>query len=214
MDWFIVLAPGLLLFAVIGGLVLRSRQRQQELEAGIEAKGWRMVRQSRGFDVEGGDLVPWQMRVRRSSGSSSSSSSSTTLWEIPAPPSDAVVLFGPKLPMALPSLGGSLVQFALRAILGDEAADLADAREVQVGSPAFRESFSVISSDPQLAEQLLTAEVEEALQACPLSKVAVLRWRDRLQVRLTYALWTLDEITQLEALGQVLATVDREVEGA
>ena len=37
--------------------------------------------------------------------------------------------------------------------------------------------------------------------------------RDRLQVRLTYALWTLDEITQLEALGQVLATVDREVEG-
>jgi hypothetical protein len=119
-----------------------------------------------------------------------------------------VVLFGPKLPVEIPGLGGSLVQLALRAILGDEAADLADAREVEVGTARFRSQFSVIASDRTMAERLLTPKVEAALFDSGLERVAVLRWTNRLQVRRMEAAASVEEIARFEALGQVLAAAD------
>ena len=100
MDWLLVLAPGVLIVALIGGLVVRAGVRRAQLVEAIGAAGWRFVKQARGFDVEGGAEVPWQLRVRRGGGSSSST---MTVWEIPAPPTDGVVLFGPKLPVGIPT---------------------------------------------------------------------------------------------------------------
>jgi hypothetical protein len=196
MDVLLVVGPGLLLFGVIGFFVLRAQQQAAKLVEDVQAHGWRYVKQSNGFDVEGGEVVPWQLRVRRSS------------WEIPAPPAEGVVLLGPPMPVGMPSLGGSLVQLALRAILGDEAADLADAVMVDVGEPRFRERFSVIASDRAMAERLLTPEVQGALLGSGLDRLSVLRWKNRLQLRQVHAVRSLDDIQRLEALGQVLAAAD------
>ncbi len=208
MDVLLVVGPGLLLFGVIGFFVLRAQQQAAKLVEDVQAHGWRYVKQSNGFDVEGGEVVPWQLRVRRSRGSGSSGSSSSTIWEIPAPPAEGVVLLGPPMPVGMPSLGGSLVQLALRAILGDEAADLADAVMVDVGEPRFRERFSVIASDRAMAERLLTPEVQGALLGSGLDRLSVLRWKNRLQLRQVHAVRSLDDIQRLEALGQVLAAAD------
>lgn len=194
------------LVSVLAWMVIRHRRDEAARVAFLAHRGWRYERTGQGFVVEGGETVPWTLTVVRSRGSSSSSSTQT-LWETPAEPTTAVVLLGPKLPaMAMNiDMGGMVVQMALRMILGDDAKDLADAREVTLGSAAFRERFSVLASSDELAASLVVPEIETALLESAFTDAAVLRWRDRLQVRITHGAWDPDEIASLVSLGETVA---------
>jgi len=202
----LVVAMGMLVLGLAVWVVVRHRRDEAARSAFMEARGWRYTRSASGFVVDGGEQLPWTLTLVRQR-SSKDSSSVQTIWETPAEPTTAVVLVGPKLPaMALSiDLGGQLVQMALRMILGDDAKDLADAREVSVGSPGFRDRFSVISSSEALAASLVVPEVEAALVQSGFTDAVVLRWRDRLQVRITHGAWQPDEIQALVSLGEQVA---------
>jgi len=94
---------------------------------------------------------------------------------------------------------------ALRAILGDEAADLKDASEVELGGERFRGQFSVIASDRGMAERLLTSETEAAILDSGLEGLTVLRWKNRLQLRRMSGVDSVDEVARMVTLGQVVA---------
>jgi hypothetical protein len=194
-----------LLFA---GLIYRSSQQTKQRIADIEAKGWTHSKRpkGRGFVVEGQtDDVLWTLTLIQSNQSNNSGSSTQTVWSTPAEPSDDVVLAGPKLPQALLALGlgGGVAQMLLKLILGDEAKDLVGAVEVTLDDPAFHQSFSVVSTNQQAAETLLTDEVRSALRSSVSSAGAavVLRWKNRLEVRLKQGTWTVDEMQELVDLG-------------
>ncbi len=196
----------LLLVALGAWIVIRHRRDEAARAAFLAHQGWRYERTGQGFVVEGGETVPWTLTLVRSRGSNNSNATQT-LWETPAEPTTAVVLLGPKLPaMAMNiDMGGMMVQMALRMILGDDAKDLADAREVTLGSAAFRERFSVLASSEDLAASLVVPEIEAALLESAFTDAVVLRWRDRLQVRITHGAWDPDEIASLVSLGETVA---------
>lgn len=208
MEFVAVAVIAALCAAGAGAMVVRSRRAEAARAEAIAARGWRYARTGRGFRIEGGDTVPWTLTLTRSRSSGSGSGGSTqTVWETPAAATSSVVLIGPKLPAAIAGLdlGGALVQLALRAVLGDDGKDLATAREIVLGSEAFRERCSVIASDPALAAEILTPEIEAALLQTAVPSAAVLRWRDRLQIRSAAGLWDAEEIAALVALGTDVA---------
>lgn len=205
MEWVWAVLPGVVLIGVVGALVVRSQRRTQALIEAVEARGWRYVKESRGFSIEGGEVLPWTLTVKRSGSSSNSNSSTWTVWEAPVEPTEAVVLAGPKLPSVLAGidLGGGLVQMMLRAVLGDDAASLANVEMVEHGEGAFAQGFSVVTDDRGLADAVLDARAQQLLLDGP-DKVTLLRWRDRLQVRLPYGVRDPEGIAALVALGEEL----------
>lgn len=207
LSWLWVVLPGLGVFALVGGLIWRSRQQAAARRAALEARGWRYEPRSGGFAVIGGDGVPWTLTVTRSRSSQGGGGSSHTLWEAPAEPIDDIVLAGPKPPPLLAGLdlGGDVVQAFLRALLGAQAAaDLARARPLELGTGAFRERFAVMASSEALAAEVLDEETRRALLRAP-EGVVLLRWRDTLQIRLSRGAYDPDEIAALVALGEEVA---------
>jgi len=151
--------------------------------------------------------VPWSLRVTSSRSQSQSTVWGST-WIAPAEPASDAVLVGPKLdvPAAMQALGGGLVSLLLKMVLGDRAEELAGAREVTtVGSAAFQERFTVLSTSDGAAAALLTDEVQAALMGAPFEQLVVLRWRDELQVRCARGAWAPDEAVALVRLGEQVA---------
>ncbi len=188
-------------FGLLAVLVVRAQRQAAARAEAVRARGWRLETRPRGFVVEGGDLVPWVLTV-----SKPQNGSPTARWEAPAERTDGVVLVGPKLPSAVArlDLGSAMAQLALRALLGDDARHLAGARPVEVGSAAFRERFSVIASTAAHAEALVDEGLEEALSSGP-QGATILRWHERLQVRVPGGAPTFDDIAAIVALGEAAA---------
>lgn len=204
----------LALGAVASWVVAREQRARKARAEGCAARGWRYApgKGSARFTVEGStNGIPWTLCVRRSkSGSSSSSHATTTIWEAPADPTGAVVLLGPKLPQAFAGidLGGAWIQLVLRFLLGDDATDLADLQQVEVGSAELQAEFSVLASTEEDARSVIVPEVDAAVRAAaePLGALpVVLRWRDRVQVRIHAGAWEIERIEALVALGVEVA---------
>lgn len=189
---------GIIALLTVGGMVgfvalLIRHQRKTTAEriAACEARGWQYSERKNGFQIAGeSDGVQWTMTLRVTKGANQSNGRTETIWEASAPTLEDVVLFGPKLPPVLAkiNLGGSLVQFALSYLLGSDAKDLADVQEVQsAGSASFNEQFTVLATSSECAEALIDSDLE-AIVFKALAKLkkplVVLRWRDRIQVRL------------------------------
>ena len=123
---------------------------------------------------------------------------------MPAPEVTEVALIGPKLPplMAQIDLGGALAQRLLYYLLGDDAKDLANVEELHLGSGAFQERFSIVTSSPDLARQLVNDAVEHELldwmTRHPGHPPVVFRWRDRLEIRMAWkGLSVVDDVVEL-----------------
>jgi len=183
--------------------VLATRARV----AAFAERGWTYQEHPRGYEVSGGTVVPWTLEVKGGRSSTTSGTSFGTTWTAPAEPTDDAVLVGPKLdlPAAMAVLGGGMVQFLLRMVLGDRASELVGADEVAVGSDTFRARFTVISTSQEAAEALLTDDVQARLLASNLEQLVVLRWRDELQLRCRQGLWTGEQVDGLVGLGEGVA---------
>lgn len=193
------------LFAVVAAAVMWTtvQRRAQRKEAFI-ARGWSYQEIPRGYEAGGGEVVPWTLRVATGRGQQKVWASQ---WTAPAQPAEHAVLVGPKLdlPDAMLLMGGGLVGMLLRMVLGDRASELHGAAEVRtVGTPAFRARFTVIATDADAAEALLTDAVQEALLGSP-EDVVVLRWNDEVQLRRQKGLWTPDDAVAFVALGEAVA---------
>jgi hypothetical protein len=216
MEDIIAAGFGLAMFAVMFGLfaflILNQRKKTAARIAACEARGWKYTAVKKGFHLEGdSNGVPWTLKLIVSSSNAQSSGSPTTVWETPVAPSEEIVLFGPKLPPILTqlNLGGSVVQMVLKYLLGDDARDIVNVKEVHsAGSSSFNELFTVLATTSERANELIDSEVESTvLKAKERFKTApvVLRWRDKLQVRLMVGTWSPEDIEALVTLGVEVA---------
>lgn len=187
-----------------------AHQRREQL---CERRGWQYQKGSGGtvFSIIGAeDNVPFELKSLRSKGKNSSSSR-RAVWSTPAEPRDGVVLLGPKIPqmMAGLNMGLPIAQMLLRMVLGEEAADLADIREVpDVGETRFRERFTILASSPGLAQEIASSSVCEALlEFSDNSKepAAVMRWKERLDIRIPSGLKEAEALERVINLGVIIA---------
>lgn len=181
----LLLGLSLLSGGVIGWAILKGRQRTAALKAVVAARGWRWTEGPGALRIEGGDEVPWMLEQVRARGQGSGRR--PPRWVAPAAPTDHAVLLGPvaDMPSTAAALQGGLAQMLLRLILGPRADELVGARVLDgVGSEAFRARYTVVGTDPATARDLVTPEVEQALLSAPVDRMAVLRWRDELQLLL------------------------------
>lgn len=192
MDPGVFLAVAVVLAVVgVGYAMFRDRAADRALREAVPARGWRIrdgASPSERWVVEGEhDGVPWSVTGRqRTGGDHGSGTRQETVFVAPAPPLAGVVLVGPKLPSALAGLdlGGGVVQLLLRQVLGAEAADLAPTRPVDLPAP-LADRYSAIGSDDAEADRLLgDAALVAALDGWPGAvRPVVLRWKDRVEVR-------------------------------
>ena len=207
--------PILLLFAIgfvipvgIVAMFVRQKKKTRARIKAIEAKGWRTNRLKNGFRVDGdSDGIPWTLTLKTSNKRNNSGRRAVTIWEAPAEPIDEVVLFGPKLPPIMTQLnfGGSLVQMALKFLLGDDAEDLVNIQEINgVGSDEFQRQFTVLATTQASAEALIVPNLEKQMFLAKAhfgEPLIVLRWRDRIQVRLQKGTWEIDQMEALIGVG-------------
>ncbi|MBT3220658.1 MAG: hypothetical protein HN348_16350 [Proteobacteria bacterium] len=191
-------------------------QAHQRRAEGAERRGWTYQRGTGNvlFRLEGiEESIPWEVEAQRSQRSGQSGTShSSTHFTTPAEQSDGVVLLGPKLPpfLAKMNFGGSLVQMLLQHLLGEEASDLSDLSEVQVGSAPFRENFTVLASSRELAETFVVDEAQQTLldwvrQGRSGEVPVIFRWKNRLQIRVREAFKDPKDLEALVELGVTLA---------
>ena len=190
---------------VIYLLVSRNKAKKEDQFLTNAARlGWRVspVRedQKTGWRIEStaaGKVLPFTWAIESvtvqsapsADESTSPNFSRVTIWSSEAAAlKDGMVLIGPKIPSSLPVLnssliGNTLVQGALRMMLGEDAAQLIGLAEVQAGSSDLRKRWSVWAHDPAQANRLLSAEVEAALDALPAGLMVIIRLnRQRLVV--------------------------------
>lgn len=220
------LLPYIVLFVVFDlvvlGVVLLARNQSKKTQAAYAQaaaqRGWQLETEGeRGlkYRFSGREAgVSWTCtgKVVRTGSSSSTGSSvrRSTVWQTPDVDAGGEgVVIGPR-PPALPAqlnLGGNLIQMGLRAVLGQELAELiAEVQPVDVGGSALRDEFAVLATDQALAERLVVGEFEDALlqlrallgkQPVPV----VLLTREGLAVRLGTTLATIEQVDAMLAVG-------------
>ncbi len=108
----------------------------------------------------------------RDAGPGSSEVSSTTCWQCqPAPLPGGMVAVGLRPQgntTAFASvMSNTLIQAALRLMLGDLADAVSSLKEVPAGSESFRQRFMIWARDEQDANRLISSDTESALMAWP-----------------------------------------------
>jgi hypothetical protein len=201
MEFLGFLVCGVIVLCLIAAVFFIQAKKDAARAEAMRSRGWRYIKGTRGFEIVPKEGVPWSLTLVKNKGKSQSQSA-TTSWQVPAR-SSGVVLVGPKLPSALANMnfGGSMAQFLLRALLGEDAGDLADIKEMQTGSFALQERFTVLAETQADADTFVTPALEEALLST-LDGTIILKWRDRLQVRLNRGVWKPQELVDLVEFGQ------------
>jgi len=207
----VILGTGL-----VGGalfLVLRAQARQRAaVRALCESRGWAYARnpertvlwRATGHTSSG---EAWTLELHRTRGSNSTTS---TRWITHAGAIDGAVLLGPATKgMGAVPLSNPLMQLALRAILGDLAIALKDAREVQVGSADFRASYGVLATSAGLAAEVLSGPAELALVEWAASRPRhlhprVMCWREGLTVHVHHGIRKPEDLADLVDLGELI----------
>ena len=175
------LSSGVIAFAFWYG-----KKREAERKAWAESKGWRYDKRGSTTVISGDyDGVPFEYKVRRQR--SGNSTKTIYSWETAAEPADHVVLVGPPIPSAMLAmgLGGSIVQLVLRMVLGPDAEQLADVRELPFGTTLFDGKLTILGDDEAFAEGFFVEGTVAKLRELSQSKMttAIIRWNARLEVR-------------------------------
>lgn len=163
--------------------VHQNKLKQEELiRNNANLRGWdyEAVREPlrSGYRLHGShNDVEWMLEginhsASREAGPGSSEVSSTTRWHcLPAPLPGGVTAIGPRPAVNTASLAGAMsstiVQAALRLMLGDQASAVAAMKEVTAGSGSFQQRYMVWAQDEQDAVRLVSSDVEAALMAWP-----------------------------------------------
>lgn len=204
-----MVAVTLLAVAIVVIATRRRGRRHQAREAWAKERGYGL---SRGrtpirWVVTGTtDGVSWRVEAlhQRSSQHSSSIQRETRI-QVACPSHGEGVLLGPPLPKVIRSqaLSNPLVQLALSAIVGDEAAGLLARAKRFDGSGEFGEQYDVLYTEQSLRDALLTTENMDALEAAARRKPTpvVTWWQDQLTVRVKALLSEPEQLDALIALG-------------
>lgn len=226
----LILSLGAALLA--GGLLWLDRQRKAQQTARLlttaAERGWECIPlhggQITGYHLRGTTRgFRWELETTLAMAPAASGSGATshqtrhTRWQSPdAVCNEGLVLVGPHSratsanPPALESLGGlagMVVRQALEWMLGQDAAYLADLREVPLGSSSFRERYMIWARDERVARRLLTTDAERVLTGWPAKLPLVVKLGPRgLQIDLRDAqLLAGADLDQLVDLGIRLA---------
>lgn len=206
---FFVLASALST-SVIAFAFWYGKKREAERKAWAESKGWRYDKRGSTTVISGDvDGVPFEYKVRKVR--SGNNTKTVYSWETAAEPADHVVLVGPPIPSAVLSMGAavgsSIVQFVLRVVLGPEATQLEDVRELPFGKTLFDGRLTVLGDDEAFAEGFFVEGTVAKLRDLSGSKTppAIIRWNDRLEVRPMQFSGREEEIEELVTLGVQLA---------
>ncbi len=205
------------------GVVLKSSKDKREREQMAAKRGWRVEPATERhilYRLSGttADGLAWQLEATRRPSSSTTSTGgaarSTRWWTEAVKLTEDMVLVGPRQP-APPGLdlGGMLVQFFLRAILGEDAAGkIAQLKETSTGSETLREHYMVFASDETAAGRFLTGSTEALLIDWALQerkadrRPAVIFWDRGLQVKYQVAIADARTVERIIELGSALAT--------
>lgn len=183
--------------ALIGGVLAAYYIRQARLSAQLEqealARGWRYERINQDrlsghrLGSAPGDITWTLEATAHSSGASTSPGLSnvtrrTRWWSQAATLPGRLVLIGPRasvpaesMPGILSGLGNTVIQMALRVMIGDEADQLVGLEPAQVGTEVFRQRYMVYAHHPDEARALLDAGVESALINWPSGQQVVIK---------------------------------------
>jgi len=211
-----------------------ARLEQQTMERGWEYRSYREGgTESHSFRGETNG-VSWQIEsyYRRTSSSSRRSSSSTVentrWWTESVSLSDDVVLLipsmgktfqsfgaaGAMIPGQLQGLAGSLIQMFLRFFVTevlraapDDARVFDGIQQVQAGSDALRQRYTILATSEMIADRFLDEDAEQMLlelaseqwsSAHNLQVMAIVYWHRGIQ------LITANQITDIERLDQIV----------
>lgn len=179
----IVIAVSAVVIIAIFWFVNRNKvQQEQKIKEIASLRGWEYERiqepLTAGYRLRGtSDGIPWTLEGLTESnsheaGPGSSDVSSSTRWISPtANPPGGMVVIGTRPPgsttAAASMMGSTLVQAALRLMLGDLADAVSSLKEVPAGSESFRQRFMVWAHDEQDANRLISSNTESALMAWP-----------------------------------------------
>lgn len=170
-SFIVVTAVGIVVVAI---LVITGRKKQendQAIEKLAMESGWRYEKinqtQQNGFILNSQD---WMLEALTTSTDSPSQAGSSDFafsntWRTTRKNSPTgIVMIGHKLPLVnFGGLGESLIQDALRLMVGDKTDPAFGIHEVFIGRTAFRDRFSVWATSQEVAEKLLSFELENAL---------------------------------------------------
>ncbi|MBN1313312.1 MAG: hypothetical protein JXB30_18040 [Anaerolineae bacterium] len=219
-----------------------ARLEQQTLERGWEYLGFREGGvESHTFNGET-DGVSWQLEsyYRRSSSSSSRGSGSSTQytrwWTESVKLSDDVVLLLPSMgktfqafgaagamvPGELKGFAGSLIQMFLRFFVTnvlraapDDARVFDNIRQIQAGSDALRQRYTILATSDMVADRFLDEDAEQMLlelapekwsDAQSLRVMAIVYWHRGIQLVIEDQIVDIDKLEQIVRLGVALVS--------
>lgn len=171
--------------AVIFFIVNKKKgEREKAIQELAANSGWKYEKvnrtQQKGFILSAED---WTLESLASSTNTPSEAGSSDIsfantWRTTRVNSPSgMVLIGPKTPSVnLGGLGELLIQKALRLMLGDEADQAVDLKEVLVGRTSFRDRFSVWATSQENAANILSYELENELLNWKLKEIPVIKF--------------------------------------
>ena len=192
------LIPSLIVIAVCAVVIIaifwfvnRNKvQQEQKIQEIASLRGWEYERirepLAAGYRLRGTiDGIPWTLEGltesnSREAGPGSSETSSSTRWISPAAnPPGGMVVIGTRPPgsttAAASMMGSTLVQAALRLMVGKDAFQISNLREVSAGSASFQQRYMVWAHSEADAQRLLSSSVESALLAWPVKLPLVVK---------------------------------------
>lgn len=164
-----------------------KKQKSAKIEQLAREKGWayEAVRErlGAGYRLRG---PGWTFEALTAStggpeAEGSSNMTSSTRWqsERAALPGRMLLIGERVVHPALGPLADTLLQQALKMILGDEAGDAQGLSEIPAGSQAFQQRYMLWATDPADAERVLTPRVERLLLDWPLKPLPIVRLTPR-----------------------------------
>ncbi len=214
----VVLGTGLVVAFIFLAVARAKKQKLAQIQQLAREKGWayEAVRErlGAGYRLRG---PGWTFEALTTStggpeAEGSSNVTSSTRWE-----SDRAALPGHTLLIgervghpALGPLADTLLQQALKMILGDEAADAEGLSEIPAGSQTFQQRYMLWATDPADAERVLTPQVERVLLDWPLKPLPIVRLTPR-GLRIDILHRRVEDLKEVEAiitLGKLLMVTE------
>ncbi len=180
-DLFVSALVVVVTAVIVAAIFIITGRKKKEKEAALmqlaQRNGWRYEKvnqaQQSGFVLRAPD---WTLESMVSSDPRTSEAGSSAVayhnnWFTDRMSSkQGLVMIGPKTPQVqLGAFGDLVLQKALRAMLGDEADQAVGLAEVKIGRGSFGERYSVWAVNQEVAEKVLTYNLENAL----------LRWKGK-----------------------------------